>query len=281
METRRFGGVFLKRYVYVVFFLGFMICIHLAVIPLHPLIFLVWSLSLWMLFEVYSRFRESRFRLSLFVGTFCAYVLVTNSLVVVDPSGIYFNLEPAYNLPALSNVVLAEVLVLFVYDALIARSVTPKDVPAYVGFASIIPWISPAIVEAYILAGWYVRGAFSILTWGKGLGGAGLQDILFRYGGKNFVVSSLACGALVATQRSVRRLSQTMEERRIKRRMAQEDRVWLTRVWEDPISLLSEREREEFMSSHRHLDREERNRILRDEVLPAKGVRLIDPRAPS
>ena len=65
--------------------------------------------------------------------------------------------------------------------------------------------------------------------------------------------------------------------RRIERLEAERDREWHLKAWMHPMSLLSEEDREEFLTSHGHLDEEQMNRILREEVLPAKGIFLVDP----
>ena len=55
------------------------------------------------------------------------------------------------------------------------------------------------------------------------------------------------------------------------------DREWHLNAWIHPMSLLSEEEKREFILVHGHLDAEQMNRVLRDEVLPAKGIILVDP----
>ncbi len=278
MNLEYIKGIIFRRYVYVLFFLAILAYVHWVIIPIHPLIFLVWSLSFWMLFEIVTRFKESRIRISLFIVSFIAYILTTNSLVVVSAYGIYFYFGPFVNLSTLSNFVLLEVFILFVYDTFITRSVAFKDIPAYVGFASVIPWLSPAIIEAYILSRWYLKGIFPILTSGKGIGGAGLQDILFLYGGRNLLLSSFIFVLGLIVLHGSMRVSRYQEANRIRSQLFKEDKEWLTNVWKNPLTLLNEEEQEAFLSSHQHLEKEAQNKILRDDYLPSKGITLIDPK---
>ena len=266
-----------NRYLSLIYLEAVMIFIHTRVIPIHPLIFLVWPLSLWLLIEIITRFRENRFKMLLFSATFVAYVLITQILVVERPEGVFFDLEPVHNMPILSLLVLGEAVLLYLYDAFVARSITFRDIAAYVGFASVIPWLSPSIVEAFVLARWFMDGSFVEMTAGKGIGGAGFNDILFRYGGRNLVVSSLICSAGMIAIHGGRMMARTREDKRLRRKDQEEDRKWMEEAWENPITLLSERDQAEFLEAHRHLDDEQQRNILRNEILPTKGITLEDP----
>ena len=63
----------------------------------------------------------------------------------------------------------------------------------------------------------------------------------------------------------------------LKRAMEAKDKEWLIKAWEHPLTLLSGEERELFLVDHGHLGMEQQNEVLRKEVLPAKGIFLIDP----
>jgi len=267
-----------NRYLSLIYLEAVMIFIHTWVIPIHPLIFLVWPLSLWLLIEIITRFKKNRFKMLLFSTNFVAYVLITQILVVERPEGVFFDLEPVHNMPILSLLVLGEAVLLFLFDAFVARSITFRDITAYVGFASVIPWLSPSIVEAFVLVRWFMDGRFAMMTAGKGIGGAGFNDILFRYGGRNLVVSSLICSAGMIALYGGRMIARTREEKRLRRKVQEEDRKWMEEAWENPITLLSEKDQTEFLETHRHLDEEQRRNILRNEILPSKGIALEDPR---
>jgi len=266
-----------RRYIALLSLLALMLVVHWGVIQIHPLMFLVWPTCLWLIIEVYARFKEGRFRLLLFTGTFVAYLAATQALAVENPRGIFFEVDPPYNMSTASYAVLALASSLFLYDAFVAGSTLIRDVPAYVGFASVAPWISPAIVEAVIMARWVFEGSFSSMTAGKGVGGASINDILFYYGGRNFLYSSvLLYSCALALHLRERMISRRV--RGMKRRLeAERDREWHLKAWMHPMSLLSEEDREEFLTSHGHLDEEQMNRILREEVLLAKGIFLVDP----
>lgn len=265
------------RYLALVSLLAVMLIVHWGIIQIHPLMFLVWPMCLWLIIEVYVRFRDDRVKLLLFTGTFIAYLIVTQTLVIENPQGIFFYVEPFHNMSTISYAVLAEAALLYLYGAFVARSASIRDVPAYIGFASVAPWLSPAIVEAVVLFRWVIDGSFSSMTAGKGVGAASVNDILFFYGGRNFLYSSLFLysSALVLQVRQ-RMISRHMlgEERRLK---AERDRMWHLNSWIHPISLLSEDEKREFLEAYGHLDEEQRNEALRREVLPAKGIILVDP----
>lgn len=267
------------RYLALVSLLAVMLCVHWGVIQIHPLMFLVWPTCLWLIIEVYARFRENKAKLLLFAGTFIAYLVVTQTLAVETPLGIFFDIKPFHNMSTISYAVLAEVALLFLYDAFVARSASYRDVPAYVGFASVAPWLSPAIVEAAIMVRWVVDGSFSSMTAGKGVGAASIDDILFYYGGRNLLYSSL----LLYSCAIVLHLWQGMISRRVqgeeKRLEAEKDREWHLHAWVNPMSLLSEEEKRSFVETHGHLDEDQRNMVLRNEVLPAKGIILVDPDA--
>jgi hypothetical protein len=238
----------------------------------------VWPLSLWLLIEILDRFRGKTSNMLLFFTTFVAYVLATQVLVVERPEGIFFDLEPLHNMPILSNFVLAEAVLLFLYDAFLARSITFRDLTAYIGFASVIPWLSPTVVEGFILARWFLEGRFAEMTMGKGIGGAGLNDILFHYGGRNLLISTTFCSLGMLVLHGYRHIHRLIEERKLRKSVREDDLAWMMRVWENPLELLNPEEQTEFLSAHRHLDEEQRNDALRSEVLPAKGIILIDPR---
>jgi hypothetical protein len=278
MEFRDLKERLLNRYTALLALLAIMLYIHLRIIHIHPLIFLVWPLSLWLSIEVYTRFKDKKYKIIAFLLTFIAHVYITQQLVVYRLGGIFFDFQPVHNLSTISFIVLIEVVLIFLYDALIDRSLTFRDIPAYIGFASVIPWISPAFVEALILARWSLRGTFSLMTAGKGIGGANLNDILFYYGSRNFVILSALFSASMLVLLGSRRLTQLQEANSMKRAMEAKDREWLTKAWENPLTLLSREERELFLVDYGHLGMEQQNEVLRREVLPAKGIFLIDPR---
>ena len=265
------------RYLALVSLLAVMLIVHWSIIQIHPLMFLVWPTCLWLIIEVYVRFKGDRVKLLLFTGTFIAYLVVTQTLAVETPLGIFFDVEPLYNMSNISYAVLAEAALLFLYDAFVVRSASYRDVPAYVGFASVAPWLSPAIVEAAIMVRWVVDGSFSWMTAGKGVGAASIDDILFYYGGRNLLYSSLllySCALALHLWRGMISRRVRGEERRLE---AERDREWHLHAWMNPMSLLSEEEKRRFVETHGHLDEEQRNQVLRKEVLPAKGIILVDP----
>ena len=265
------------RYLALVSLLAVMLIVHRSIIQIHPLMFLVWPTCLWLIIEVYVRFRDDRVKLLLFTGTFIAYLIVTQTLVIENQQGIFFDLEPFYNNSTISYAVLAEVALLFLYDAFVARSASYRDVPAYIGFASVIPWLSPTIVEAVILVQWVIDGSFSSMTAGKGIGAASIDDILFFYGGRNLLYSSLflyMCALVLYVRQRMMSRRILGEEKRLK---AERDREWHLHAWMHPMTLLSEDEKQMFFEAHGHLDAEQQNRVLRKEVLPAKGIILVDP----
>ena len=265
------------RYLALVSLLAVMLYVHWTIIQIHPLMFLVWPTCLWLIIEVYVRFRDDRVKLLLFTGTFIAYLIVTRMLVVENPQGIFFDLEPFHNMSTISYAVLAEAALLFLYDAFVARSASYRDVPAYIGFASVTPWLSPAIIEAVILVQWVIDGSFSSMTAGKGVGAASINDILFFYGGRNFLYSALflySCALVLYVRQRMISRHILGEEKRLK---AERDMEWHLHAWMHPMTLLSEDEKQEFLEGHGHLDAEQRDEALRKEVLPAKGIILVDP----
>jgi len=276
MELGDYKLRLLNRYTGILLLLVLMLFVHSRVIPIHPIIFIVWPLSLWFVTEIVTRMKGKG--LLAYTATFAAYLAVTQLLVVIRPEGIFFDLEPIYNLVNLSYVVLAEAILLFLYDVIIANSVTSGDVAAYVGFASTIPWLSPAIVEAFIIVRWFFEGKLQEMIVGKGVGGAGFNDILFYYGGVNLAASSLVLTASTLGLLGSKRLRRKMKEDRKRREKLKEDLLWMAKAWENPITLLSSQDQEEFLDAHSHLDEGQRNELLRKEVLPSKGIVLIDPK---
>lgn len=277
MEFGDLKGRVLNRYFGLLSLLVVMLYVHTSIIPIHPLIFLVWPLSLWLSIEIFTKFRGNTFVLLVFTATFVLYVIITQFLMVNIPQGIFFDLEPPHNMSTISYAVVAIAALIFLYDAFIARSISLRDIPAYIGFASVIPWLSPVIVEAIVLARWYLRGRFALMTAGKGIGGAGLNDILFIYGVRNFALSSALFYAGMLALYGSKRMIQLREENELRKLMKAKDKEWLTHAWEHPRTLLSEDERESFLVDHGHLGTEQQNEVLRNEILPAKGIFLIDP----
>jgi len=266
-----------NRYYLLLLLLVFMLYIHVSIIPIHPLIFLVWPLSLWLLIEILVEFRKNRYKLLIFVATFTGFLYVTQILVVTRLQGIFFALDPVPNMSTITDFVLVEAIVMFLFEIMVFRSISFRDVPSYIGFASVIPWLSPAIIEALVLTQWSSLGILPFMISGKGIGGASLNDILFYYGGRNFVVSSTLFYASVLVLYVSQRMIQQREENKLKRLFEEKDKEWLIGVWEDPLTLLSVDERETFLIDFGHLGKDEQNKALRNEILPAKGIFLIDP----
>ncbi|MBL7079605.1 hypothetical protein ISS39_04695 [Candidatus Bathyarchaeota archaeon] len=228
--------------------------------------------------EVFLRFKEKTFIKLAFIVTFIIHASIIGQLVVYRLGGIYFDFQPIHNLSTISYIVLVEVVLFFLYDALIVRSLTYRDLPAYIGFGSVIPWLSPAFVEALILVRWSLKGTFSLMTAGKSIGGAHLNDILFYYGSRNFVILSFLFSVSLLVLHGSRRLIQFQEVNKVKRTMKAKDMEWLTLAWEHPLTLLNREERELFLVDHGNLGLKQQNEVIRKEVLPAKGIFLIDPR---
>jgi len=278
MEVAKIKERLVNRYFALISLLTMMTFTHILVIPIHPLIFLVWPLSLLFLIEIFIRVNNNKLRLA-FIVTFIVHASITGQLVVYRLEGIFFDFQPVHNLSTISYVVLAEVLLIFLYDALVSSSLTFRDIPVYIGFASVIPWLSPALVEFLILARWSLKGTFSLMTAGKSIGGAHIYDILFYYGSRNLVVLSALFGASILVLHSSRRLIQFQKVIKLKRTMKAKDIAWLTKAWEHPLALLNNEERELFLDDHGHLELEQQNDVLRNELLPAKGIFLLDPKS--
>ena len=278
MEVASLKARLINRYVALLSLLAIMVFVHILVIPIHPLIFLVWPLSLLLLIEVFIRVKnKQKFKLA-FIVTLILHASITGQLVVYRLGGIFFDFQPRHNLSTISYIVLVEVILIFLYDALIVRSLTFRDIPAYIGFASVIPWVSPALVEVLILARWSLKGTFSLMTAGKSIGGAHLNDILFYYGSRNFVILSAVFGVSMLVFHGSRRLVEFQKVIKMKRTMKAKDMEWLTHAWERPLTLLNMEERELFLGDHGHMGLEQQNDVLRKELLPAKGIFLIDPK---
>lgn len=266
-----------NRYTGMLALLALMLIIHTQIILLHPLLFLIWPIGLWFITEIYQQWKNDAPRLILFSLTLVAYLVTAQFLVVENSGGIFFDLEPFPNLTAISYFVFWETTVIYFYDAFVLRRVNYKNTPAYIGFASIIPWISPAIVEAAILIRWIFEGTFTARTLGKGLGAASLNDILFVYGYRNLLYS----GALFYLVAGVLGLSELMKARRInieaKKLVDDMNKDWHMKAWDNPISLLSHEDRLEFSNVYGELDESNQKEILRQEILPRKGINLVDP----
>jgi len=264
------------RYLIIFALILLMLYVHMFALPIHPLVFVVWPLSFWLISEIYIRSEWRRFLLYLFILT--SQVLMNQLLVEESLDGIFFNLVSTQNVPVLSYLPITVAGVLFLYDALRSPSTSFQDITVYIGFSSTIPWLSPAIVEVGILVRWYLQGELLAMTAGKGLGGAGLNDILFRYGWMNFIYSSTLFAAGMTVIYAYRGLQRRMAARKLERIFEEKDRLWLTEAWNDPSSLLSSEEKEAFIVKYEHLSSDQQNEILRKEVLPSKGIFLIDPR---
>jgi hypothetical protein len=264
------------RYLIIFALILLMLYVHIFVLPFHLLIFVVWPLSFWLISEIYIRSEWRRFLLYLFLLT--SQVVMNQLLVEESLDGIFFNLVSTQNVPVLSYLPIAVAGVLFLYDTLRSPSTSFQDITVYIGFSSTIPWLSPAIVEAGILVRWYLQGELLAMTAGKGLGGAGLNDILFSYGWMNFIYSSTLFAAGMTAIYAYRGLRRRMAARKQERIFEEKDRIWLAEAWNNPSSLLGSEEKEAFIVKHENLSSEQQNEKLRKEVLPAKGIFLIDPR---
>jgi len=258
--------------------LGVMLYVHSNIILIHPLLFLVWPICFWLLVEVYHQWRNDSPRLILFAVTLVGYIIATQLLVVENTGGIFFDLEPFPNMTAISYFVLLEATALYIYDALIQRRTTYRSTPAYIGFASIIPWISPAIVEALILIRWVLEGTFTVRTFGKGLGASSLNDILFVYGFRNLVYSTAMFYLVVAGFWFTELMKTRHMNLETKRHVDEMNKEWHKKAWEDPLSLLNKEDQQDFKNTYRQLDDAQQKEILRSQVLPSKGIRLVDPK---
>ena len=266
-----------NRYTGMIALLAVMLYVHSYIILIHPLLFLIWPICLWLLVEIYKQWKNDAPRLILFSITLGAYLVATQLLVVENSGGIFFDLEPFPNMTAISYFVLWETTVLYIYDALILRRVNYRSAPAYIGFASIIPWISPTIVEVVILVRWILEGTFAARTLGKGLGAASLNDILFVYGFRNLLYS----GALFYLVIGFFGLLELIKTRQMnieaKKLVDEMNRDWHLKAWENPISLLTTEDRLDFNNTYGELDEFQQKKILRQEILPRKGINLVDP----
>lgn len=277
MASHRLLKSLLNRYSYIVYLEAVMVYIHTQIISIYPLLFIVWPLCLWLFIEILGQFKGERLNMLAFLATFLIYLFITQMLVVERWGGIFFDLERVPNMPLLSYFVLGEAAILFLYKLLSAPSVKLNDIISFIGFASIIPWLAPLIVESVVLARWSLEGGFYRMTEGKCIGGGGFNDILFHYGGRNFIISLTLFSTLVLLVQGVQRANLLMEERRHRKALQEESRRWRIRVWEDPTTLLNDDERAAFQTAYRHLSREQQNEILRSKVLPGKGIILEDP----
>ena len=267
-----------NRYTGMLGLLALMLYVHTNIILIHPLLFFIWPICLWLLLEIYQQWKNDTPRIILFTATLIAYLGATQLLVVENSGGIFFDLAPVPNMAAISYFVLWETTVLYIYDTLILHRVNYRSTPAYIGFASIIPWMSPAIVEAVILVRWMIEGTFITRTLGKGLGAASLNDILFVYGFRNFVYSSALFYIIVAAigfSEMLRTRRMNMEAKRLVDEM---NKDWHIKAWEDPVSLLNREDRLDFNNTYGELDETQQKEILREQVLPSKGIILVDPK---
>ena len=268
-----------NRYTVLILLLLFMLFIHTSLIQIHPLMFIVWPASAWFTIEIYARWKKEPFRVFLFTATFTLYLLATQLLVVENTNGIFFDLAPFPNMATISYYVLSISATLFFHDVFVDKTLSFKNIPVYVGFASVIPWGSPLVVEAVILVRWILDGSFSLRTEGMGLGAASINDILFIYGSRNLAYSITLFYTTMALLRFTELLTIRREQERDKRLFVEQDREWLAHAWENPLTLLTPSERSSFLEEHNHLTKENINEILREKILPEKGIRLISPKA--
>jgi len=266
----------LNRYFYILCLEAFMVHIHVNIIPIYPLLFIVWPLCLWLLIETIRQFKERGLNILAFSATFLAYLVATQKLMVERPEGIFFDLGSVPNMPLLSYVVLGEAAVLFLYEMFRAKSVKLNDVIPFISFASIIPWLAPLLVESVALVRWFIEGSFFKMTEGKCVGGAGFNDILFYYGGRNFIVSLALFSTGVLLLQGIQRADRILEGRRFRLMVQEADERWRINVWNDPIALLNNDERVAFLTAYAHLSIEEQKEILRNKILPRKGIILVD-----
>jgi len=236
VSTRNFVVRLFNRYTVIIFLLIVMFFIHTSMIQIHPLMFIVWPASTWLTIEIYSRWRGEPLRVFLFTATFTLYLLATQLLVVENNKGIFFDLNPFPNMATISYYVLGVSAMLFFYDAFVAKTMSFRNIPAYIGFASVIPWGSPLLVEALILVRWVYDGSFALRTAGKGIGAASLNDILFVYGSRNLAYSITIFYTTMALLRFTELLAARMARGRDKRLLLQQDREWLAHAWENPLT---------------------------------------------
>jgi hypothetical protein len=227
--------------------------------------------------EIFSRWRSEPFKIYIFVLSLAAYLIATQYLVVENSRGIFFDLEPFPNMAAISYFILFESIIIYLFDTLVTWKTSFRDVMSYVGFASIIPWLSPAIIEGLILIRWTIDGSFEARTAGKGIGAAHLNDILFIYGFRNFVFSfAIFYSTMILLSFSNNMIKQGEKELQ-KSILAEEQRNWLINAWENPLTLLSESEQSNFLENHKNLDEVQQKDLLRRKILPDKGIILVDP----
>ena len=281
MSIRNLAVRLYNRYTALILLLVVMLFVHTSLIQIHPLMFIVWPASAWLTIEIITRWKEEPLRVFLFTATFTLYLLATQLLVVENAKGIFFDLDPFPNMATISYYVLGVSAMLFFYDAFVAKTISFRNIPVYVGFASVIPWGSPLLVEALILVRWVIDGSFALRTAGKGLGAASINDILFIYGSKNLAYSITLFYTTMALMRLTGLLTVRRELVRDKKLLLEQEREWLAHAWENTLTLLSPNERNSFLKEHNHLEAERRNEILREKVLPEKGIRLTGPKASS
>ena len=268
-----------NRYTALIMLLVAMLYTHTSLIQIHPLLFIVWPTSLWLIIEIYAQWKKKPIRIFLFTATFTLHLLATQMLVVENTSGIFFDLNPFPNMATISYYVLGVSVALFLHDAYVSKRMSFVDIPAYVGFATVIPWVSPAIVEVVILARWVLDGSFALRTVGKGLGAASLNDILFIYGSRNLEYSIVLFYAFIMLLRFTDMIFLRSEFERDRMLLMEKEREWFEHAWENPLTLLSPSDRSSFIKEYNHLEAEQRNNVLREKILPEKGIRLIDPEA--
>jgi hypothetical protein len=63
-----------------------------------------------------------------------------------------------------------------------------------------------------------------------------------------------------------------------KRHIDEMNKEWHKKAWEDPLSLLNQEDQQDFKNTYGQLDDAQQKEILRSQVLPSKGIRLIDPK---
>ena len=126
-----------NKYTALILLLVVMLFVHTSLIQIHPLMFIVWPASAWLTIELYSRWRREPLRVFLFTATFTLYLLATQLLVVENTKGIFFDLDPFPNMATISYYVLGVSAMLFFYDAFVAKTISFRNIPVYVGFASV------------------------------------------------------------------------------------------------------------------------------------------------
>lgn len=277
METPKKMKFYFNRYSASLLLLAAMLYVHTQIILIHPILFITWPASTWLIGDIFQSWKKETLRISLIIITFILYTIATMYLVVENTRGIFFNIAAFPNMRYLSYFVLIEACMLFTVDALVYRRATYKNTFTYIGFAAVLPWIAPALVEAIVLTRWWVEGVFYDYTLGKGLGAASLNDILFAYGWINLLISTAFCYLVLVLQSFSRLIRVRGSNKAEKREKERQNKEWHLKAWEDPITLLSAREREEFESNYGQLELKEQKKILRYEVLPRKGIKLVDP----